>query len=65
MNLMDWVQITLLIALMALLLKPVWQQWLPPRWNGLLNRLLPARALKSEGQWTRQSPKTDKKMNEE
>ncbi|MDH2068838.1 cellulose biosynthesis protein BcsF [Pantoea sp. GD03673] len=64
MNLMDWVQIALLIVFILLILKPVWQQWLPRRWNGLLNRLLPARALKSEGYWQRQSPKTDAKINE-
>ncbi|MDJ0476221.1 cellulose biosynthesis protein BcsF, partial [Pantoea eucalypti] len=56
MNLMDWVQIALLAIFILLILKPVWQRWLPRRWNGLLNRLLPARALKSEGDWQRQSP---------
>ena len=64
MNLMDWVQIALLIVVILLILKPVWHQWLPRRWNGLLNRLLPARALKSEGHWQRLSPKTDAKINE-
>ena len=64
MNLMDWVQIALLAIFILLILKHVWQRWLPRRWNGLLNRLLPARALKSEGDWQRQSPKTDAKINE-
>ncbi|MFV9670850.1 cellulose biosynthesis protein BcsF [Pantoea sp. ARC607] len=64
MNLMDWVQIALLATGIVLLLKPVWQQWLPRRWYGLLNRLLPARALKSEGHWQRHSSKTDAKVNE-
>ncbi|TPE13866.1 cellulose biosynthesis protein BcsF [Pantoea vagans] len=65
MNLMDWVQIALLLLLFILLIaRPVWQQWLPRRWNGLLNRLLPARALKSEGHWQRQSSKTDANINE-
>ena len=61
---MDLVQIALLIVVILLILKPVWHQWLPRRWNGLLNRLLPARALKSEGHWQRQSSKTDVKINE-
>lgn len=64
MNLMDWVEIAILAIFIVLLLKPVWQQWLPHRWNGLLNRLLPARALKSEGHWRRQSLKTDADINE-
>jgi len=64
MNLMDWVQIALLAIFILLILKPLWQRWLPRRWNGLLNRLLPARALKSEGHWQRQSSKTDAKINE-
>jgi len=64
MNLMDWAQIALLAIAIVLILKPVWQRWLPRRWHGLLNRLLPARALKSEGHWQRQSSKTDANINE-
>ena len=47
MNLMDWVQIALLTLVILLFLKPLYQKWLPRRWNGIMNRLLPARALKS------------------
>ena len=59
MNLMDWVQIALLTLVLLLFLKPLYRQWLPRRWNGMLNRLLPARALKSEGHWQRKSSKKD------
>jgi len=59
MNLMDWVQIALLTLVILLFLKPLYRQWLPRRWNGMLNRLLPARALKSEGYWQRKSSKKD------
>lgn len=61
MNLMDWVQIALLILVILLFLKPLYQKWLPRRWNGIMNRLLPARALKSEGYWQRQSSEMDRK----
>lgn len=61
MNLMDWVQIALLILVILLFLKPLYQKWLPRRWNGIMNRLLPARALKSEGHWQRQSSEMDRK----
>jgi hypothetical protein len=61
MNLMDWVQIALLVLFILLILKPLYQQWLPRRWNGIMNRLLPARALKSEGHWQRQSSEKDAK----
>lgn len=61
MNLMDWVQIALLILVILLFLKPLYQKRLPRRWNGIMNRLLPARALKSEGYWQRQSSETDRK----
>ncbi|MGK3144014.1 cellulose biosynthesis protein BcsF [Pantoea sp. C2G6] len=64
MNLMDWVQIALLVMVSGLLLKPLFYPWLPRRWSGLLNRLLPARALKPEGHWQRQSPKTDAHIDE-
>ncbi|MCZ4059654.1 cellulose biosynthesis protein BcsF [Pantoea sp. LMR881] len=60
MNLMDWVQIALLILFLLLFLKPLYRHWLPRRWHGLLNRLLPARALKSEGYWQRKSANKDR-----
>lgn len=61
MNLMDSVQIALLVLFLLLFLKPLYRHWLPRRWNGLLNRLLPARALKSHGYWQRESSKKDVK----
>ena len=60
MTLMDGVQIAILLLLILLFLKSLWRRWLPRRSTSLLMRLLPARALKSEGQWQRQSTKTDK-----
>ncbi|WEA05587.1 cellulose biosynthesis protein BcsF [Pantoea dispersa] len=57
MTLMDGVQVAILLLLILLFLKSL---WLPRRSTSLLMRLLPARALKSEGQWQRQSTKTDK-----
>ncbi len=59
MTLMDWVQVAILLLLILLLLKSLLTRRLPRR-SGWLLRLLPARALKSEGQWQRKSPKTHK-----
>lgn len=61
MILMDYVQIAILMLLILLFLKPVYTRWLPQRWNGLLNRLLPPRALKYEGTWQRKSSGGDEK----
>jgi Cellulose biosynthesis protein BcsF len=61
MNLMDFVQIAILLLLILLLFKPVYTRWLPQRWSNMLNRLLPARALKYEGTWQRKPSKTDAK----
>lgn len=61
MNMMDFVQIAILLLLILLFFRPVFTRWLPQRWRDVLNRLLPARALKYEGTWQRHSSKTDKK----
>lgn len=61
MNLMDWVQIAILLLFILLFLKPLYGKRLPRYWNGFWNRLLPARALKSEGHWQRKSSKTGTK----
>lgn len=53
MTFMDAVQIAILLLLMVLLLKPLWQRWVPQKWRGLLHRLLTPRALKYEGTWRR------------
>ncbi|MEQ4530005.1 MAG: cellulose biosynthesis protein BcsF [Mixta sp.] len=60
MTLMDGVQILILLVLIALLAKPLYTRWLPARWRGMTQRLLPPRSLKYEGTWQRQSTKTDK-----
>ncbi len=60
MTLMDWVQVAILLLLILLFLKSLLARWLPRRRSGWLMRLLPARALKSEGQWQRKTHKTDK-----
>ncbi|MFD1800981.1 cellulose biosynthesis protein BcsF [Mixta tenebrionis] len=60
MTLMDGVQILILLLLIALLTKPLYTRWLPARWRGLTQRLLPPRSLKYEGAWQRRSTKTDK-----
>lgn len=61
MTLMDWVQIIILLLLIVLFLKSLLVRWLPRSSNSLLMRLLPARALKSEGVWQRNTTKTDTK----
>ncbi|GLR07623.1 hypothetical protein COO59_09415 [Mixta theicola] len=60
MTLMDGVQILILLVLIALLTKPLYTRWLPARWRGVTQRLLPPRSLKYEGTWQRRSTKTDK-----
>lgn len=60
MTLLDGVQILILLVLIALLTKPLYSRWLPARWRGLTQRLLPPRSLKYEGTWQRRSTKTDK-----
>jgi cellulose biosynthesis operon protein BcsF/YhjT len=60
MTLMDGVQILILLVLIALLTKPLYTRWLPARWRGFTQRLLPPRSLKYEGTWQRQPTKTDK-----
>lgn len=61
MTLMDWVQVAILLMLILLFLKSWFVRWLPNSSSSLLLRLLPTRALKSEGQWQRQTAKTDNK----
>lgn len=60
MTLLDGVQILILLMLIALLTKPLYTRWLPARWRGITQRLLPPRSLKYEGTWQRRSTKTDK-----
>ncbi|UQY44265.1 cellulose biosynthesis protein BcsF [Erwinia sp. PK3-005] len=60
MTLIDGVQILILLVLLALLTKPLYTRWLPARWRGVTQRLLPPRSLKYEGTWQRRSNKTDK-----
>ena len=60
MTLMDWVQVAILLLLILLFVKSLLSRWLPRRSSSWLMRLLPARALKSEGQWQRKTQKTDK-----
>jgi hypothetical protein len=59
MTLMDWVQVAILLLLILLFLKSLFGRGLSRSTNPLL-RLLPTRALKSEGQWQRKAKKTDK-----
>lgn len=59
MRLMDFVEITILILLILLLLKPFYHRWIPRKWRGVMHRMLPPRALKYEGTWRRKSPGSD------
>ncbi len=61
MTLMDGVQITILLLLVLLLLKPLYTRWLPRQWRGVLHRVLPPRSLKYEGTWRRKSSGSDTK----
>ncbi|ORM62401.1 cellulose biosynthesis protein BcsF [Pantoea rodasii] len=61
MALMDWVQVAILLLLILLFLKSLFVRGLPRSSASWLMRLLPARALKSEGQWQRKPNKTDTK----
>lgn len=61
MTLMEGVQILILLLVILLILKPVWSRWLPRQWRGMLQRVLPARSLKYEGTWQRNTDSdTDK-----
>lgn len=60
MTLMDWVQVAILLLLILLFLKSLFGRGLSRSRSSSLMRLLPTRALKSEGQWQRKVKKTDK-----
>lgn len=59
MSLTDVVQILILLALVLLLLKPLYSRWLPATWRTFSHRLLAPRALKYEGTWQRKNTKMD------
>jgi len=60
MTLIDWVQVAILLLLILLLLKSLFGRGLTRSSTHPLLRLLPTRALKSEGLWQRKVKKTDK-----
>lgn len=60
MTLMDWVQVAILLFLILLFLTSLFGRGRARSGTNPLLRLLPTRALKSEGQWQRKTNKTDK-----